>query len=37
MTSAAGLSSSVVINLIEVYGGENSGAKSQEIKHFIPK
>lgn len=26
-----------VINLLEGYGNDNPGAKSQGIKHFIPK
>lgn len=26
-----------VINLLEGYGGDNPAAKSQGIKHFIPK
>ena len=26
-----------VVNLLEGYGNDNPGAKSQGIKHFIPK
>ena len=26
-----------VINLLEGYGNDNPGAKSQGVKHFIPK
>lgn len=33
----AGLAVWGVINLLEGYGNDNLGAKSQGIKHFIPK
>ena len=32
----AGLAVWGVINLLEGYGNDNPGAKSQGIKHFIP-
>ncbi len=33
----AGLGIWGVINLMEGYGNDNPGAKSQGMKHFIPK
>jgi len=33
----AGLAVWGVINLLEGYGSDNPGAKSQGIKHFMPK
>ena len=33
----AGLGVWGVINLLEGYGNDNSGAKSQGMKHLIPK
>ena len=33
----AGLAVWGVINLLEGYGNDNPGAKSQGIKHYIPK
>ena len=33
----AGLAVWGVINLLEGYGADNPGAKSQGIKHFMPK
>lgn len=33
----AGLAVWGVINLLEGYGNDNPGAKSQGMKHFIPK
>ena len=33
----AGLAVWGVVNLLEGYGNDNPGAKSQGIKHYIPK
>ena len=33
----AGLAVWGVVNLLEGYGNDNAGAKSQGIKHLIPK
>ena len=33
----AGIGAWGVINLLEGYGNDNPGAKSQGVKHFIPK
>ena len=37
MAVGAGLGTWGVINLMEGYGNDNPGAKSQGIKQFIPK
>ena len=37
MAVGAGLGAWGVINLMEGYGNDNPGAKSQGIKQFIPK
>ena len=37
MAVGAGLGAWGVINLMEGYGSDNPGAKSQGIKQFIPK
>lgn len=33
----AGLGAFGLINLMEGYGNDNPGAKSQGVKHYIPK